>query len=415
MARVVFFAFDIAEAAQLRRIDGLRALGHDVASVSFRRDNMHTQADPDWPNLALGRSSNNRYGLRLLRLVRGAWRLWRHRAILEGASVWIARNLDMVLLAVFARGLVPGPVPRLVYECLDIHGLFTRKDAIGAVMRWTERRMLARCDLLILSSPGFLERLFRTGAAVTTPVALLENKLWVSGRPPAPQSARAGDGKTRPSSWDGSDRCAAPEASRSLPEPRGRWGRRSRSVCHGAVHRHAVPGFDAVLRAHPNIRHAGAYRYPDALGGIYTSCDAVWAQDLWQAGANSDWLLPNRIYEASYFGCPSIALEGTETGRRVAADGLGFTVRGADGGGAGGACADPCAGGNRSGLGPSPGAARGGFPNDRSGTRRRAVTRPRRHGRSWRHAGHRDDSTAELSRAAWLGPGRRGVRRPPNS
>jgi succinoglycan biosynthesis protein ExoL len=70
------------------------------------------------------------------------------------------------------------------------------------------------------------------------------------------------------------------------------------------VHRHAVPGFDAVLRAHPNIRHAGAYRYPDALGAIYTSCDAVWAQDLWQAGANSDWLLPNRIYEASYFGCP---------------------------------------------------------------------------------------------------------------
>jgi hypothetical protein len=41
---------------------------------------------------------------------------------------------------------------------------------------------------------------------------------------------------------------------------------------------------------------------------------------------NSDWLLPNRIYEASYFGCPSIALAGTETGRRVAADGLGFTV-----------------------------------------------------------------------------------------
>jgi hypothetical protein len=37
MARVVFFAFDIAEAAQLRRIDSLRALGHGVASVSFRR------------------------------------------------------------------------------------------------------------------------------------------------------------------------------------------------------------------------------------------------------------------------------------------------------------------------------------------------------------------------------------------
>jgi succinoglycan biosynthesis protein ExoL len=327
MARIVFFAFDIAEAAQLRRIDGLRSLGHDVASVSFRRDNMHTQADPDWPNLALGRSSNNRYGLRLLRLVRGAWRIWRHRAILEGGSVWIARNLDMVLLAVFARGLVPGPVPRLVYECLDIHGLFTRKDAIGAVMRWTERRMLARCDLLILSSPGFLERYFEPVQHVTTPVAFLENKLWVSGRPPMrPQRPRRRE-KDAPFvlGWVGSLRCA-----RSLEILAGAaraLGPQVEIRCHGAVHRHAVPGFDAVLRAHPNIRHAGAYRYPDALGGIYTSCDAVWAQDLWQAGANSDWLLPNRIYEASYFGCPSIALEGTETGRRVAADGLGFTLR----------------------------------------------------------------------------------------
>jgi hypothetical protein len=32
-------------------------------------------------------------------------------------------------------------------------------------MRWVERRMLARCDLLILSSPGFLDALFPAGAA----------------------------------------------------------------------------------------------------------------------------------------------------------------------------------------------------------------------------------------------------------
>jgi succinoglycan biosynthesis protein ExoL len=326
MARVVFFAFDIAEAAQLRRIDSLRALGHGVVSVSFRRYNMVAQAAPDWPNLALGRSSNNRYGLRLLRLVRGAWRLWRRREILDGGTVWIARNLDMLLLAVFARGLVSGPPPRLVYECLDIHGLFTRADAIGAAMRWAERRMLRRCDLLILSSPGFLEHYFEPVQQVTTPVALLENKLWVSGPPPArPQTPRQRT-ETAPFilGWVGSLRCAksleilAGTAQRLGPEIEIRF--------HGAVHRHALPGFDAVLHAHPNIRHAGAYRYPDALGAIYTACDAVWAQDLWQSGANSDWLLPNRIYEASYFGCPSIALAGTETGRRVAADGLGFTV-----------------------------------------------------------------------------------------
>jgi hypothetical protein len=35
MARVVFFAFDIAEAAQLRRIDSIRALGHGSCRSRF--------------------------------------------------------------------------------------------------------------------------------------------------------------------------------------------------------------------------------------------------------------------------------------------------------------------------------------------------------------------------------------------
>jgi succinoglycan biosynthesis protein ExoL len=193
-------------------------------------------------------------------------------------------------------------------------------------MRWAERRLLARCDLLILSSPGFLRAYFRPVQRISTPVALLENKLWVSGDPPPRPSAPRQRSAGAPFSlgWVGSLRCA-----RSLAILAGvaeTLGSRVEIVCHGAVHRHAVPEFDAVLRRYPNIRHAGPYRYPEALGAIYSGCDAVWAQDLWQAGANSDWLLPNRIYEASYFGCPSIALAGTETGRRIARDRLGFTV-----------------------------------------------------------------------------------------
>lgn len=327
MARVVFFAFDIAEAAQLRRIDSVRALGHVVSSVSFRRANMAGQDRLDWPDLPLGASSNNRYLLRLYRLIRAAARIWRNRRVLQDTDVWIARNLDMVLLAVLMRALTHRRGVRVVYECLDIHGLFTRRDAIGAAMRWVERRMLARCDLLLLSSPGFLDAYFRPAQRVTTPVAILENKLWVGDAPlprPAVPRQRAKDAPFT-LGWVGSLRCPASLA--ILAGTAEALGPALSIVCHGGVHRHALPAFDAVLARHPNIIHAGAYRYPDDLGAIYTACDAVWAQDLWQAGANSDWLLPNRIYEASYFGCPSIAVAGTETGRRIRADGLGFTVQ----------------------------------------------------------------------------------------
>jgi succinoglycan biosynthesis protein ExoL len=75
-----------------------------------------------------------------------------------------------------------------------------------------------------------------------------------------------------------------------------------------------------------NVTYFGPYNYPDDLSKIYGGIDLVWAQDLWQRGANSDWLLPNRIYEASWFGCPSLAVADTQTGRRVDTAGLGFTI-----------------------------------------------------------------------------------------
>jgi succinoglycan biosynthesis protein ExoL len=45
-----------------------------------------------------------------------------------------------------------------------------------------------------------------------------------------------------------------------------------------------------------------------------------------EAGYNSCWLLPNRLYEGGYFGVPSIAPSGTQTAKWIEARGAGFTV-----------------------------------------------------------------------------------------
>jgi succinoglycan biosynthesis protein ExoL len=45
-----------------------------------------------------------------------------------------------------------------------------------------------------------------------------------------------------------------------------------------------------------------------------------------EAGFNSDWLLPNRLYEGGYFGVPAIATAGTQTAKWIEARGAGFTV-----------------------------------------------------------------------------------------
>jgi hypothetical protein len=63
-----------------------------------------------------------------------------------------------------------------------------------------------------------------------------------------------------------------------------------------------------------NMRFSGPYA-PSELPFIYEACDLAWAIDFSQQGQNSDWLLPNRIYEGGFYNCPPIALAGTETAR----------------------------------------------------------------------------------------------------
>lgn len=285
---------------------------------------MNRDFTPDWPDLPLGQVENNDFARRGLRVLSSIIRVLRNRAVLAESPVWIARNFDLLAIAWAVKALSGCRDVKLVYECLDIHGLFTKPGPIGAVMRWMERRLLANVALLIISSPGFERSYFKPVQGYGGPTALIENKLWLGAadlpRPLAPREP----GAPLRLGWVGSLRCR--KSLLILAEAARQMGDRLRIVLHGNVHAHAIPDFDAILAAHPTMSHAGAYSYPDGLGPIYTACDLVWAQDLWQPGANSDWLLPNRIYEASYFGCPQIAVAGTETGRRVAEAGLGFAL-----------------------------------------------------------------------------------------
>ena len=60
------------------------------------------------------------------------------------------------------------------------------------------------------------------------------------------------------------------------------------------------------------MRFGGPYAQTD-LASVYGTCDFTWAIDYSQRGQNSDWLLPNRRYEGTYYNSPAIAVAGTET------------------------------------------------------------------------------------------------------
>ena len=87
-----------------------------------------------------------------------------------------------------------------------------------------------------------------------------------------------------------------------------------------------IPDFHDRVTNKPGITFAGRYEWPDDLQSLYQSVDVVWAGDFMDAGGNSDWLLPNRLYEGGWFACPAIAPVSSETGRWIADQGTGFSI-----------------------------------------------------------------------------------------
>jgi len=65
----------------------------------------------------------------------------------------------------------------VIYECLDIHRLMVRGDAIGKVLRWIEGKLIIRSRGLVTSSPGFLRNYFEKYHRGRYKAYLVENRL----------------------------------------------------------------------------------------------------------------------------------------------------------------------------------------------------------------------------------------------
>lgn len=329
--RIAVFGFDITEASQIRRIRSLIEAGCDVISFAQRREEIGDDRSPEWPHVDLGRVGHHGYARRAGMIGKGIATAARYWRVIADADLIIGRNIDLALIALGARRAASirarrRPAP-FVYEVLDIHSLFTRNDKVAQIMKTAEKRVLASSDALVISSPAFNSEYFGPVQGWNGKTILIENKLYLGNAPKLRErrpKARPAPGPVLRLGLVGSIRCAP--SLKILSDAAERLGDQVEIRLHGNVHRHAVPDFDAILQAHANITYLGPYAYPEGLLECYEDCDLVWAQDLWQRGTNSDWLLPNRIYEASWAGCPQIAVAGTQTGRRVEDDGLGFVI-----------------------------------------------------------------------------------------
>jgi succinoglycan biosynthesis protein ExoL len=321
---LVYFGSEVRDATTVKRVQQFIDHGYAVTVFGFHRTRYNNDYQPPWPHVTLGTTIDGRYGHRLLALLSAIPILLVHRRRFATASVFYARNIDQLLLALLAR-LLGGNRAPVVYEVLDIPPILMRMGLAAALLRWIERRCLSRVDLLALSSPAFHRHYYAAVQRHRGPWFLVENKLHPSIGRNARPGARPPVHGGRP--WvvgyfgliRGEDTFAL--MARLAARLRGRV----QFVFRGALTTVAPERFRDALKRLPNMSFGGPYHPHFDLEALYRGVDFAWALDLEHTDHNSRWLLPCRFYESGYFGVPCLAVRDFEIGAVLERHGIGFT------------------------------------------------------------------------------------------
>jgi hypothetical protein len=406
---LLYLVHDIGDPAVAKRVRMLQAGGASVTLMGFRRDG--TADIADCPVIDLGRTHNGRFIQRIIATLREVFLLARYRPLFEAADIILARNLEMLALAVRGRSLCREK-PNLIYEVLDIHRLLLGTGLVGRSLRRLEGWLAKRASALIVSSPAFVPEYFQRLSSVRLPIRLVENKVFIGGvdirkktnlyknpsPPPGGESlprtrsggngalverssaiSEVGEGECResdavsiPAQTPAADpltlvTLSAEALSSTSPLPHmggegifidrlsknasvappwkiGWFGaircRQSLQILSDLV-RHSDGAVEVIIRGKPaldqfeefirttgetpGLAYHGPYDEAD-LATIYGAVHFTWAIDRFEAGQNSAWLLPNRLYEGGLYGAVPLVEAGVETGRFVRQNNIGVAL-----------------------------------------------------------------------------------------
>ncbi|MGP3696220.1 glycosyltransferase [Rhodobacter sp. NSM] len=316
--RILYLAHDLDDSAIWRRVAMLRAGGATIELAGFRR---REGPLPEEATL-LGRTADARMAQRAVSVLKAVTSLSRSLGGIAPPDVILARNLEMLALAARAKALWPEAL--VVYEVLDIHRMMLGDGPRPKAMRALERRLLRRVGLVLTSSPGFINEYFQPYRQTRAPIRLVENKCFYAGAAvPAVPPRRPVEGPIT-IGWFGILRCSwsldcLDRVTRASP---GRF----RVLLRGKPALDQMPRFHETVAANPDLEFGGAYRNPEDLADIYGQVHLSWLVDRFDAGKNSDWLLPNRLYEGCRHHAVPVGLAGTEVANFLGDCGIGLTV-----------------------------------------------------------------------------------------
>lgn len=320
MPRIAYIVHDLNDPAVARRVRMLRAAGEELVVLGFWRGAAAPDTIEGAPVVPLGRTADAKLIQRVLAVFRNLAFAGPMLKAAKGADVVIGRNLEALALAVRVRGALPNA--RLVYECLDIHRLLLGTSRPARAVQRVEAALLAKIDLLIVSSPAFLRDHFAHRPSFTAPSLLVENKVLAIDIAP-PEPGPVPEGPLWTIGWLGNLRCA--KTFEVLTALARHYEGRVQILVAGRPSPAVFDDLPGALAAAPHCTYLGPYTYADQAA-IYARCHFAWMIDWFEEGLNSAWLLPNRLYEAQAYGAVPIALRSVETGRWLERHGTGVLL-----------------------------------------------------------------------------------------
>ncbi len=325
LREIAFFGHDSTESTIIKRVTTFEANGSRVVGFMYRRQRGGDRP-PSWQNIDLGLTIERNYLARLPRLFAGLLTILQHGSAIRACRILYARNIDMLLIAALTKLLTRSRAV-LVYEVLDVQRVFLGQRLINRLFRWMERALLARCDLLVVSSPDFISHYFEPCQHYTGPWRLLENKISARQIPNSPRAvaAKLAPGPPWVIGWFGVLRCV--RSLEILGKIADALGDRVQIHIRGVLSKDDLTAdvVEKEVARRRNLTFGGPYVAPRDLSALYGAVHFTWCIDYLDAGTNSDWLLPNRLYEGGLMGSLALARKDTATGRMVERENLGWT------------------------------------------------------------------------------------------
>ncbi|MEZ8825975.1 hypothetical protein AB6E04_16575 [Vibrio amylolyticus] len=319
--KILYIVHDLNDPAVKRRVSMFRHGGAEVTVVGFYRGKQPKDTLCGCQTLSIGETFDASFAQRILKVILASVKLKQTLKQSEKFDVIIARNLDMLAIGNRARSILGTP---LVYECLDIHRFLINKNWLGKVFRSLEKKLCQSVSLLLTSSQGFIDEYFDKLSLTSLPYHILENKVFSTEALPI-VNQKLFNSEQITITWNGAIRCH--RSLEILSEVTRRLEGKVKVTIWGKPAYTEFSDFDSLVENEPYIEFKGAYRFPDDLDKIYQQADFNWTLDFFEEGGNSEWLLPNRIYEGGLFNVPPIYRDKTFMAKTLQGLGLGFPLK----------------------------------------------------------------------------------------